>query len=66
MVDKLANVLQDLAQSGELQKAIDLLHYSARGVDNSSSENNPRGTEQHEHISESSSSYANPHSCGTS
>ena len=33
MVDRLANVLQDLARSGELQNAVDLLHRSARGVD---------------------------------
>jgi len=65
-VDKLANVLQDKGRSGELQNAIDLLHHSARGVDSSSSENNPRGTEQHERMSELSPSYANPRSHDTS
>ena len=54
MVDRLANVLQDLARSGELQNAVDLLHRSARGVDGE------KDTEQHESMSASSSSYANP------
>ena len=60
MVDRLANVLQDLARSGELQNAVDLLHRSARGVDGE------KDTEQHESMSASSSSYANPRSRGAS
>lgn len=61
MVDRLASVLRDLAQSGELQSAVDLLDRSARGVDSSSTS---RDIEQHE--LPSSSSYPNSRSRGPS
>ena len=64
MVDRLANVLQDLARSGELQNAVDLLHRLAKGGDNNSIET--RGSEHHERTCVSSASLTNPYSsCGT-
>ena len=60
MVDRLANVLHDLAQSDELQNAVDLLRRSANGVDSSSSEKSRRSIEQQEPTYASSSSHANP------